>query len=130
MPIAYPPYYPPDIQRTAGWMKENELMMSDVPWAVAWYGHHQCVWLTLNTQDEFNAISYWIKPVQAIYLTPETMDDKLLSECVRSGESSWGSFLLRALSQNQIMANFPLTHSPSGSAGISSGLFLTDRIRW
>ena len=48
VPVAYPPYYPPDIQKTAGWMKENELMMSDVPWAVAWYGHHQCVWLTLN----------------------------------------------------------------------------------
>jgi len=130
LPIAYPPYYPPDIQRTAGWMKENELMMSDVPWAVAWYGHHQCVWLTLNTQDEFNAVNYWIKPVQALYLTPVTMDDKLLSECLRSGENSWGNFLLKALSQNQITANFPLTHSPSGSAGISSGLFLTDRIRW
>jgi len=23
-------------------------MMSDVPWAVAWYGRHQCVWLTLT----------------------------------------------------------------------------------
>ena len=130
LPVAYPPYYPPDIQKTAGWMKESELMMSDVPWGVAWYGHHQCVWLTLNTQDEFNAISYWIKPVQAIYLTPETMDDKLLSECVRGGEGSWGTFLLKAMSQNQIASNFPLTHAPSGSAAISSGLFLTDRIRW
>jgi len=130
LPITYPPYYPPDIQKTAGWMKENELMMSDVPWAVAWYGHHQCVWLTLNTQDEFNAINYWIKPVQAIYLTPETMDDKLLSECLRSGENSWGNFLLKALTQSQIASSFPLTHSPSGTAGISSGLFLTDRIRW
>jgi len=130
LPITYPPYFPPDIQRTAGWMKENELMMSDVPWAVAWYGHHQCVWLTLNTQDEFNAINYWIKPVQAVYLTPETMDDKLLSECLRGGDSSWGNFLLRALTQSQIASSFPLTHSPSGTAGISSGLFLTDRIRW
>ena len=42
-PVTYPPYYPPEIQQTAGWMKENELMMSDVPWAVAWYGQRQCV---------------------------------------------------------------------------------------
>jgi len=130
LPVGYPPYYPPDIQKAAGWMQENELMMSDVPWAVAWYGHHQCVWLTLNTQDEFNAINYWIKPVQAIYLTPETMDDKLLSDCVRGGENSWGNFLLKALAQNQIAPNFPLTHGPTGSAAIVSGLFLTDRIRW
>jgi hypothetical protein len=56
-PVVYPPYYPPDIQQTAGWMKENELMMSDVPWAVAWYGQRQCVWLTLNAQDDFFAIN-------------------------------------------------------------------------
>ncbi|MEI9865905.1 MAG: hypothetical protein WDN00_15415 [Limisphaerales bacterium] len=31
-PVVYPPYYPPEIQQTAGWMKPDELMMSDVPW--------------------------------------------------------------------------------------------------
>ncbi|HEV2319571.1 MAG TPA: glycosyltransferase family 39 protein, partial [Verrucomicrobiae bacterium] len=30
-PVVFPPYYPPDIQTTAGWMKPDELMMSDVP---------------------------------------------------------------------------------------------------
>ena len=80
LPVVYPPYYPPDIQQTAGWMKENELMMSDVPWAVAWYGHRQCVWLTLNAQDDFFAINDNLKPVQALYLTPKTMDGKFVSE--------------------------------------------------
>ena len=131
LPVAYPPYFPPDIQKSAGWMKENELMMSDVPWAVAWYGHHQCVWLTLNMQDEFFAIGDdYQKPVLGLYLTPEMMDAKLLSECARTGETSWGNFLLKALGQNQIPSKFPLTHAPSGSAAISSGLFLTDRVRW
>lgn len=131
LPVAYPPYYPPDIQKSAGWMKENELMMSDVPWAVAWYGHHQCVWLTLNMQDEFFAIGdNYQKPVLGLYLTPETMDAKLLSDCARSSENSWGNFLLKVLAQNQISSKFPLTHAPSGSAAIASGLFLTDRVRW
>jgi hypothetical protein len=131
LPVAFPPYYPPDIQKTAGWMKENELMMSDVPWAVAWYGHHQCVWLTLNTQDDFFAIGDdYQKHVLGLYLTPETMDAKLLSDCMRGGEASWGNFLLKSLAQNQISAKFPLTHAPSGSAAIVSGLFLTDRVRW
>ena len=130
-PMAFPPYYPPDIQKTAGWMKEDELMMSDVPWAVAWYGHHQCVWLTLNTQDDFFAIGDdYQKPVLGLYLTPETMDAKLLSNCMRGGENSWGNFLLKSLAQNQISSKFPLTHAPSGSAAIASGLFLTDRVRW
>ena len=48
IPVAYPPYYPPAIQTVAGWLKEKELAMSDIPWAVAWYGQRQCVWLTLK----------------------------------------------------------------------------------
>ncbi len=129
-PINYPPYYPPDIQRTAGWMKENELMMSDVPWAVAWYGNHPCIWLTLNAQDDFFAINDYLKPVQALYLTPATMDGKFVSDLMRSGEHSWGSFVVQALTQNQIPADFTLRHSPSGSASITSGMFLTDQERW
>jgi len=129
-PLVYPPYYPPDIQRAAGWMRENELMMSDVPWAVAWYGHRQCVWLTLNTREDFEAINTWIKPVAALYLTTETMDGKFISDMVRSGENGWGSFVTQAVLQNQIPQSFPLRHAPAGSAAISSGLFLTDRERW
>ena len=127
-PVVYPPYYPPDIQNTAGWMKENELMMSDVPWAVAWYGRHQCVWLTLNAQDDFFAINDYVKPVQALYLTPETMDGKFVSDLVRSGEHSWGSFIVFGVLQNQIPQGFPLRNSPTGF--LPDRLFLTDRERW
>ena len=127
-PVVYPPYYPPDIQNTAGWMKENELMMSDVPWAVAWYGRHQCVWLTLNAQDDFFAINDYLKPVQALYLTPGTMDGKFVSELLRSGEHSWGSFIALGVLQNQIPLGFPLRNSPTGF--LPERLFLTDRERW
>jgi 4-amino-4-deoxy-L-arabinose transferase-like glycosyltransferase len=128
MPVVYPPYYPPDIQNTAGWMKENELMMSDVPWAVAWYGRHQCVWLTLNAQDDFFAINDYLKPVQALFLTPETMDGKFVSDLVRSGEHSWGSFIVSGVLQNQIPQGFPLRNAPTGF--LPERLFLTDRERW
>jgi hypothetical protein len=127
-PVAYPPYYPPEIQQTAGWMKENELMMSDVPWAVAWYGQRQCVCLTLNAQDDFNAISYWMKPVQAVYLTPETMDGRFLTDWVRANEFSWGSFIVQCVGQSQIPPGFPLRIAPRGF--LPEQLFLTDRERW
>jgi hypothetical protein len=127
-PVAYPPYFPPDIQQTAGWMKENELMMSDVPWAVAWYGQRQCVWLTLNAQDDFNAVNYWMKPVQALYLTPETMDSRFVSDWVRTRDYSWGSFILQVVTQNQIPPSFPLRIAPKGF--LPERLFLTDRERW
>jgi len=127
-PVAYPPYYPPDIQQTAGWMKKNELMMSDVPWAVAWYGRRQCVWLTPDAQDSFFAINDDIKPVQALYLTPETMDGKFLTDWVRARDFSWGNFIIQAVVQNQIPPNFPLRHAPSGF--LPERLFLTDWDRW
>jgi len=127
-PVAYPPYFPPDIQQTAGWMKENELMMSDVPWAVAWYGQHQCVWLTLNAQNDFFAINDNLKTVQALYLTPQTTDAKFLSDWVLSGERSWGSFIILGVMQNQIPSGFPLRNAPTGF--LPDRLFLTDRERW
>jgi hypothetical protein len=127
-PVTYPPYYPPDLQQTAGWMNENELMMSDVPWAVAWYGQHQCVWLTLNTQDDFNAVNDWMKPVQALYLTPETMDGRFVSDWVKARDNSWGSFILEVMKQSQIPPGFPLRIAPKGF--LPERLFLTDRERW
>jgi 4-amino-4-deoxy-L-arabinose transferase-like glycosyltransferase len=127
-PVAYPPYYPPEIQQTAGWMKENELMMSDVPWAVAWYGRHQCVWITLDWQDEFNTINKNMKPVQALYLTPLTMDGKFVSEWMEGGERSWGSFLLQALNDKSVPVAFPLTKAPAGF--FPERLFLSDSERW
>ena len=127
-PVVFPPYYPPEIQQTAGWMKENELMMSDMPWAVAWYGQRQCVWLTLNTQDDFEAINYWIKPVEALYLTPETMDSRFVSDWVMTRDYSWGSFILQVVTQHQIPPDFPLRIAPSGF--LPERLYLTDRERW
>jgi hypothetical protein len=126
-PVVFPPYFPPDIQQTAGWMKENELMMSDVPWAVAWYGQRQCVWLTLNAQDDFFAINDNLKTVQALYLTPQTTDGKFLSDWVLSSDRNWGSFFLGAW-QNQIPSGFPLRNAPTGF--LPERLFLTDRERW
>jgi hypothetical protein len=129
-PVAYPPYYPPDIVKAAGWMNANELMMSDTPWAVAWYGQRQCVWLTDDDTADFFSVNDYLKPVSALYLTMETMDGKLVSDCFRSDKDSWGRFVLGALTKNQIPPGFPLRNSPSGTGTLISGLFLTDKERW
>ena len=126
-PVAYPPYYPPEIQKVSAWMRPNELMMSDIPWAVAWYGNHQCVWTTVNSQYEFFQFTDYIKNVQALYLTLNTLDQKLFTECLQGGVDSWGNFVLKTVAANQIPTQFPLKVAPYG---LLSGLFLTDRQRW
>jgi 4-amino-4-deoxy-L-arabinose transferase-like glycosyltransferase len=126
-PVAYPPYYPPEIQEISGWMRPDELMMSDVPWAVAWYGDRQCTWTTINCQYEFYQLNDYVKPIQGLYLTLDTLNAKMYSECLHGGVDSWGNFALRFAATKQVPPQFPLVVAPSG---LLSGLFLTDRQRW
>jgi len=136
-PVAYPPYYPPAIQTAAGWLKESELAMSDIPWAVAWYGQRQCVWLTLrctpnprdpNTREDFFAINDYLKKVSLLYLTPQTMDARFLTQWIRAGEQSWGSFILESMVKKKVPPVFPLSASQAG--WMPEQLVLTDWQRW
>ena len=126
-PVSYPPYYPPEIQKVSGWMRPDEMMMSDIPWAVAWYGKHQCAWNTINSQYEFFLFNDNVKEVRALYLTLNTLDKKLFTECLQGGVDSWGNFVLKSVAANQIPPQFPLKVAPYG---LMTGLFLTDRQRW
>jgi hypothetical protein len=131
-PIAYPPYYPPTISMTASWMNEDELMMSDIPWAVAWYGNRKCVGITANLEKDFFAINDFQKPIQALYLTPVTLDGRFMSQLLASDMRSWGVMLLESLLRREVPAGFPLKMSPEGffPKVLSDQLFLTDRERW
>jgi len=126
-PLVYPPYYPPEIQKISGWMRPDELIMSDIPWAVAWYGDRQCTWTTINSQYEFFQFNDYVKPVRGLYLTLNTLDAKLFSECLQGGVDSWANFVLKTVAANQIPPQFPLKAAPFG---LLSGLYLTDRQRW
>jgi hypothetical protein len=125
-PTAYPPYHPPEIQTVSGWLKNDELMMSDVPWAVAWYGHHACVWDSLDVKDNFYALNDYFQPVKGIYLTTETLDGKFFSEMARGGENGWGHFSVQVGMKNDFPRGFPLQIPKV----LNSGIFFTDRPRW
>ena len=136
-PVTYPPYYPPAIQTIAGWLKEKELTMTDVPWAMAWYGQRQSVWLTLkcttdakdpSMHENFFAIHDYQKPINALYLTPRTMDARFLTEWIRAGEQSWGYFILESMVKKKVPDFFPLSESQSG--WLPEQLVLTDWQRW
>lgn len=127
-PVVNPPYLPPEIQQVGSWMKPDELMMSDVPWAVAWYGQRQCVWTTLDDKQDFFAINDYLKPVQGLYLSMLTLDGKLITDCVRSGKNGWSRLALDAVLTRHTPPGFPLSYQTT--TNLSSGLFLSDRQRW
>jgi hypothetical protein len=138
-PVVYPPYNPPLIQIVSSWMKEEELIMSDVPWATAWYGRRQSVWLTLRattqaadpgTHEDFFAINDYDKAITALYLTPELMDSRFFSQWVQAGgEGNWGSLVMQTVLTQEVPATFPLRRMPAGFLNYGQ-IFLTDWERW
>ena len=135
-PLAYPPYYPPWIQQFGRWMDEKELVMSDMPWAMAWYGKRQSVWTTLNVQDrkgrnDFFAVNDLQKPIHGLYLTTLTMDARFYSQMLRGQDWAWGKFVMDSLvTTNGLPVGFPLKYSPTGPFVSNGHLFLTDWPRW
>lgn len=126
-PMVYPPYHPQVIHERAGWVGERELMMSDLPWAVAWYGRRDCVWLPSNVGEGFATV-HRVRPVAAIYLTALTLDQKLISGLLQGDDPAWGEFAANAIVKREIPDGFPLKHA--FAEGFPYQLFLSDRERW
>jgi len=132
IPVAFPPYSPPAIQNTANWARENELTVSDMPWAMAWYGHRECVWLPLNVDPDFVTLNDYQKPVQVVYLTRLTLDSRFLTQWMLPREQGWGKFLLscmvrRSQGQPGLPAFFPLHYWQGGWPEFA---VFTARDRW
>jgi hypothetical protein len=130
-PIVYPPYYPPLIQEPCQWLSENELMMTDMPWATAWYGHRQSVWITLRSPfsktNDFFYLNDFLKPLKALYLTPISMDAHFQSEMLK-GDESWGNFIVSSMSTLKVPTGFPLTSLNKDYW--PHHYLLMDRVRW
>ena len=144
--LAYPPYYPPYIQEKAGAVAENDLIMADFPWAVAWYGRRPSVWLSLKYREEvspkyrndFFAVYQSGKPIRALYLsarTLKTIESQALSGWLRGvgadnweeAVSDWDTFvLLGAYLKHEVPTGFPLKRAPFG---LLPELFLADSER-
>ncbi|MFM1768927.1 MAG: hypothetical protein RJA22_1456 [Verrucomicrobiota bacterium] len=145
--LSYPPYYPAYIQEKAEWVDRDGLIMTDFPWAVAWYGRRQAVWLSLKFRDEptikwrndFAALNELGKPIRALYLsarTLKTVDSAVLQPWIlrqATGEDwesyaqDWESFvLLGAFLFREVPTGFPLKRPVFG---LLPELFLSDSER-
>ena len=100
-PMANPPYHPPRVQYVSslpGELEENtigagDLLMSDIPWAVAWYGNRDCVWLTRNVQPDFYTVNDQFRPLKALYFTEATTDQRYVSRVFSANTSNWERFV-------------------------------------
>ncbi len=126
--VTYPPYYPPRIAQVSGWFKPGELIMSDMPWAVAWYGQRQSVLSTLDWQGDFVEITDYHKPIKGLYLTQLTTDSPFLSNWIHGENRGWGAFLVECILRQEVPTGFPLRFAPKGF--FPDQLCLADYERW
>src|SRR4051812_24240614 len=78
--LAYPPYYPPWIQQKSLAVRPDGAIMTDVPWAVAWYGDRPGIWLSLKyidrlspqVREDFESF-HRLQPITGFYLTQKTL---------------------------------------------------------
>jgi len=144
--LVYPPYYPPLIQEKANWLQKNDALMADFPWATAWYGHRQSVWLSLKHREDaslkrrndFYAFTELGKPIRALYLsarTLKTIETRTLESWVqREGREEWEPFvqdwetfaLVGVYLFREVPTGFPLRQAPFGPL---PELFLTESER-
>ncbi len=127
-PIVYPPYLPPWIQETATMLRPDELMMSDMPWAVAWYGDRSCVWTPPDTGRSFYRIYDEQKTISGLYLTPLTTDARFLTQILQGPDHEWSRFAADVLLRTNLPSRFPLQHARKRYT--PDQLFLSDRPRW
>ena len=125
-PIAQKHYVPPRIQSTALYLEANQVMMTDIPWATAWYGGRKSIMKSLDPSKSFEALNHYLfyQSISLLYLTELSVDQKILSELKFNGQRrrdqdgnlqiGWGTFVMDILGKQEIPTGFELRHSTGG----------------
>jgi hypothetical protein len=117
--MAYPPYHPPALCQMGGYLKPDEFMVSDQPWAVAWYGDRRCLWLPYKP-EQFYLITDRHQHIAAMLLTPITLNARFLTEIIGTEWWYWAAML----GYLQFPSDFPLR---AGAVFVGAGLV---RVEW
>lgn len=81
----YPPYYEPAINKLANWTADDEIIGSDMPWAVAWYADRKSLWIPDKYRD-FMGMSdegQLNGPLAGLFLTPISRNAPFLTSLYR-----------------------------------------------
>jgi hypothetical protein len=125
--IQFPPYAPGTIQMIGALTKPEEIVASDMPWAIAWYADRKSLWLPLRRKDfyEYHDSELLGGAIVGLYLTPISRDSNFLSDIMSGEYKDWASIVLGFPGG---LSDFPL----KSSVGLMNNecLLLMDRNRW
>jgi hypothetical protein len=86
--VPYPPYRADMVALLGKGFTEQELLCSDIPWAVAWYADRSAVWNPYDEQD-FYAINDNVKVMSGIYLTQATLSAQDVLQMITGYQRFW-----------------------------------------
>lgn len=121
--VPYPPYYPPFVRHVSGLLQPAEVMCTDMPEAVAWYGQRAAIHLPPSL-DDFYRLNDYHQRISGLYFTTITRDrpyTRMLK--THSGYKTWFPIL-----EGRIPGDFPLVHG--FQLNNLDQFFLTDYPRW
>jgi hypothetical protein len=125
--VQWPPYVPPYIAILGQWTRDEEIIASDMPWAVAWYADRKSLWLPMSVRDFLTLNDYkQLKgQIVGLYLTPITGNRAFRSEIMKGEYKEWAPFI----TYNVNLRDFPLKAvTPLPIDG--ECVYYSDRDRW
>lgn len=120
----YPPYFPPMIRYITQLVQPDEMMMSDIPAATAWYGNRASLWFPA-TLKEFYEINDTVELAHGLLLTPMSWDSSLY-QIDKGPSSDWAPIVRRQGVPN----GFPLNAYVAMPPLENEYLFFSDHKRW
>lgn len=123
--LPYPPYFHRYIGWISGMVEPGECLMTDIPWATAWYGGKTSILLPKDI-DGFYEINGNYQKIVLAYFTTVTRDKpwvRGLSDPA-APEYSW----YQVFAAGKVPGNFPLIHGRFVAG--SDQLILADHPRW
>ncbi len=126
-PLWWPPYAPPYMAFLEKWTKPEEIIVSDMPWAVAWYARRDSLWLPVSPEEflELHDFDRLGRPYGGMFLTPITESAGFMNEIVRGKYKPWIAQILRTPSKG----GFPFPKGlPLGPQQMC--IFYSDYERW
>ena len=125
--VQWPPYVPPYISLLGQWTTDQEILMSDMPWAVAWYADRKSLWLPMTIADftSLNDYNMLGGAIVGLYLTPVSGNHAFLHDIVDGEFKEWAPFIMRQVN----VRDFPL-RAVTALPILDKCIFYADRDRW
>ncbi len=118
----WPPYYAPALNSTEsglkGWVKEKQIIVSDQPWAVAWYADRVSVWLPPKREgfEQLESTAADLQtPFAGILITPSSHGSGNATEVA----ANYQDFTSLVLDGRVIAATYPIRSGAVWKEGVS-----------